>query len=70
MNRFCALISVLLLPSVVLAELTGSLSGEAAAAGTDSKLVAEPIIHQVSEGLGKGMEYFQFIQLNQTYQNT
>ena len=50
MSRFCALISVLLLPSLALAELTGSLSGEAAAAGSDSKLVAEPIIHQVSEG--------------------
>ena len=50
MNHFCALISALLLPSVALAELTGSLSGEAAAAGSDTKLVAEPIIHQVCEG--------------------
>lgn len=53
MSRLCALISVLLLPSLALAELTGSPSGEAAAAGSDSTLVAEPIIHQNSRCLCK-----------------
>ena len=74
MSRFCALISVLLLPSLALAELTGSPSGEAAAAGSDSTLVAEPIIHQVRStsafSFWHQLSVFSFLQLSQTYQNT
>ena len=47
MIYLCILVSYLLVPSITVAELTGSSSVEASV-GSDAKPVAEAIIHRVS----------------------